>query len=128
MTDKQADKQTNKQAPPMTNSPTNGQASKQADMKPKKAREPKPPQESAGQLLAQRVHESQAMAEGQTMTVTLRIPVAMNRWLDEYVHRAWPEKVRKQELVVEALQLLFARRGRPGEPLIETELLGDKDR
>jgi hypothetical protein len=67
------------------------------------------------------------MAEGPTMTVTLRIPTEMNRWLDEYVHRAWPERIRKQELVIEALRLLFARRGRPGEPLLETDLLGGEE-
>jgi hypothetical protein len=63
------------------------------------------------------------MAESGTTTVTLRIPRELNDWLDEYVHRAWPEKVRKQALVIEGLQMLFARRGRPGEPILETGLL-----
>ena len=63
------------------------------------------------------------MAGSPTATVTLRLPRELNAWLDEYIHRAWPERVHKQALVTEALQLLFARRGRPGEPLLETELL-----
>jgi hypothetical protein len=59
------------------------------------------------------------------MTVTLRIPQDFNVWLDEYVHRAWPQRIRKQELVVEALRMLFARRGRPGEWIAPTDLLPD---
>jgi hypothetical protein len=47
----------------------------------------------------------------------------MNDWLDTYVHGAWPEKVKKQELVVEGLRLLIARRGKPKEEIISTELL-----
>jgi hypothetical protein len=49
----------------------------------------------------------------------------MNEWLDAYVHEAWPSKLRKQELVAEALRLLVARRGGPGEPCIAAALLGD---
>ncbi|MEO2090311.1 MAG: hypothetical protein ABGY75_12540 [Gemmataceae bacterium] len=63
------------------------------------------------------------MSAGPTVTVTFRLPRELNDWLDEYVHRSWPERVRKQELVAEALRLLFARRGRAGEPVIPTELL-----
>ncbi|MBX9583423.1 MAG: hypothetical protein K2X87_24240 [Gemmataceae bacterium] len=63
------------------------------------------------------------MVDSSTVTVTLRLPRAMNDWLDEYVHRSWPERVRKQELVAEALRLLFARRGRAGEPVVPTDLL-----
>jgi hypothetical protein len=61
------------------------------------------------------------------MTVTLRIPQAFNEWLDEYVHRSWPQKVRKQELVIEALRLLYARRGHAGEDIISTPLLGEEE-
>jgi hypothetical protein len=68
------------------------------------------------------------LAESPTTTVTLRIPRALNDWLDEYVHRAWPERVRKQELVIEGLRLLFARRGRAGEPLVDTSLLPGSSR
>ena len=60
------------------------------------------------------------------MTVTLRIPHALNEWLDEYVHRSWPQRVRKQELVTEALKLLYARRGRAGEDILSTPLLGEE--
>ncbi len=73
-----------------------------------------------------RVEEAQEMAESSTMTVTLRIPQDFNEWLDEYVHRSWPQKVRKQELVTEALKLLYARRGRAGEDILSTPLLGEE--
>ena len=66
------------------------------------------------------------MAESATTTVTLRLPRELNDWLDEYVHRAWPERVRKQELVIEGLRMLFARRGRPGEPVLPTGLLPEE--
>ena len=66
------------------------------------------------------------MAESAATTVTLRLPRELNDWLDEYVHRAWPERVRKQELVIEGLRMLFARRGRPGEPILPTGLLPEE--
>ncbi len=80
-------------------------------------------------LLGKRHVQATQMAKSGTTTVTLRLPREMNDWLDEYVHRAWPERVKKQELVTEALRMLFARRGRPGEPVVESELLpkGDND-
>ena len=84
-------------------------------------------QESAtGDLLVRRLAEAQRMAESATTTVTLRLPRELNDWLDEYVHRAWPERVRKQELVIEGLRMLFARRGRPGEPVLPTGLLPEE--
>jgi hypothetical protein len=84
-------------------------------------------QESAtGDLLVRRLAEAQRMAESATTTVTLRLPRELNDWLDEYVHRAWPERVRKQELVIEGLRMLFARRGRPGEPILPTGLLPEQ--
>jgi hypothetical protein len=55
--------------------------------------------------------------------VTLRVPRELNEWLDEYVHRSWPQRIRKQALVIEALRLLYARRGQWGEPVLLTELL-----
>ena len=75
---------------------------------------------------ASRVETAQEMAESSTMTVTLRIPQEFNAWLDEYVHGSWPHKVRKQELVTEALKMLYARRGRPKEEIISTPLLGEE--
>jgi hypothetical protein len=79
------------------------------------------PREPGG-LLARRVAEGRRMAESPTTTVTLRLPRDLNAWLDEYIHRAWPQRVHKQDLVIEALRILFARRGRPGEPVLDTEL------
>ena len=76
---------------------------------------------------ADRVEVAQEMSETSTMTVTLRIPQAFNEWLDEYVHRSWPKRVRKQELVTEALKLLYARRGRAGEDILSSPLLGEDD-
>ncbi len=77
--------------------------------------------------LQRRITEAQALAHSPTTTVTLRIPHALNDWLDEYVHGSWPEKVKKQQLVTEALQLLFARRGRPKEEVLPTALLPEDD-
>ena len=72
--------------------------------------------------LSQRKEKAQAMAASQTMTVTLRIPMDFNAWLDEYVHLSWPQRIRKQELVIEALKLLYARRGKAGDEILETEV------
>lgn len=77
----------------------------------------------ADKLVSGRAAESRRMSDSPTVTVTFRLPREMNDWLDEYVHRSWPERVRKQELVAEALRLLFARRGRAGEPVVPTDLL-----
>lgn len=85
------------------------------------------PQSSAGDLLDGRIAEARRMAESPTTTVTLRIPRELNDWLDEYIHRAWPAKVRKQDLVSEGLRLVFARRGRPGEPILPTTLLPEEE-
>jgi hypothetical protein len=83
-------------------------------------------EQDTGDLLNRRVAEAKRMADGDTMTVTLRIPRELNEWLDEYIHRAWPERVRKQDLVTEGLRLVFARRGRPGEPVLHTGLLPEE--
>ena len=85
------------------------------------------PEGRAGDLLDGRVAEARGMAESPTTTVTLRIPRELNDWLDEYIHRAWPERVRKQDLVSEGLRLVFARRGRPGEPILPTTLLPEEE-
>jgi hypothetical protein len=79
-------------------------------------------------LLACRIAEARRLAATPTTTVTLQLPRGLNNWLDEYVHRAWPERVRKQELVAEALRMLLARRGRPGEPVLDTDLLPEGER
>jgi hypothetical protein len=77
-------------------------------------------------ILEERAALARELAASPTVTVGLRIPVRLNEWLDGYVHGAWPERVRKQELVVEALRLLVARRGGPGEVSISTDLLDVK--
>jgi hypothetical protein len=77
-------------------------------------------------LLVQRLAEAKRMVQSATTTVTLRLPRELNDWLDEYVHRAWPERVRKQELVIEALRMLFVRRGRPHEPMLPTGFLPEQ--
>jgi hypothetical protein len=82
--------------------------------------------DGANDLLEGRTAEARRMAESPTTTVTLRIPRELNDWLDEYIHRAWREKVRKQDLVSEGLRLVFARRGRPGEPILPTALFPEE--
>ena len=77
--------------------------------------------------LSERVAEAGELAVTPTITVTLRIPQGFNEWLDGYVHGSWPEKIRKQELVVEGLMLAYARRGHAGEGVIGTALLGENE-
>jgi hypothetical protein len=133
MTNKQGDNNADMQSDNRTIGQTDKQASPSVVGQPELSaahprvavrREGKRKQErETGDLLEGRISEAERMAESGTTTVTLRIPRELNDWLDEYVHRAWPERVRKQELVIEGLRLLFARRGRPGEPVLQTPLL-----
>jgi hypothetical protein len=76
--------------------------------------------------LERRIEEAKDLSDTSTTTVTLRIPAGFNDWLDEYVHGSWPDKIKKQQLVTEALMLLYARRGKPKEEILHTELLEDK--
>lgn len=69
-------------------------------------------------LLVVRMAAADEMAKSPTMTVTLRIPAAFNEWLDAYRHLSYPERVVKQELVVEGLRMAYLRRGRPGEQVL----------
>jgi hypothetical protein len=89
----------------------------------KRERKKKPADERP--VLEKRIEEAQALSETSTTTMTLRIPAGLNDWLDEYVHGSWPDKVKKQQLVTEALMLLYARRGKPKEEIIPTELLSE---
>ena len=116
MTSHKPIKQTSKKASPTT-------------QKPKAAPAPETPEKEPDELpiLAKRIEEARKMADSPTMTVTLRIPQQMNEWLDEYVHGAWREKIKKQDLVIEALCLVIARRGKPGEEIIATELMPNKE-
>lgn len=75
--------------------------------------------------LPARIDRAKEMANSRTMTVTLRLPQELNDWLDEYVHESWRDRLKKQQLVIEALCMLVARRGRAGENVIPTELLGE---
>lgn len=84
-----------------------------------------PRTKSLAQQLVARRQSAASAAASRTMTVTLRLPQAMNDWLDEYVHQSWPNRIKKQELVIEGLQMLIARRGKAGEPVLPTDLLDD---
>jgi len=124
--DNRTDKHTDKQASPMTIRQTDKVREVEAE-KPERVQKRKERAARPGTLLERRLEEGSRMGESATMTVTLRIPRELNDWLDEYVHLAWPRKVKKQELVVEALRMLFARRGRPSDPVLPTELLPKED-
>jgi hypothetical protein len=76
-------------------------------------------------VLKKRLALADELANTPTTTVTLRMPTGLNQWLDAYAHGAWPAKVLKQELVVEALRLLIAHRGGAREELVTTDLLED---
>ena len=76
-------------------------------------------------LIEERLDLARVLSTSHTTTVTLRLPNGLNEWLDAYIHGAWPERVRKQELVVEALMMLIARRGGPGEQCLESDLVGN---
>ena len=128
LTDRQADRQTDKQTDTQVSEDAGGEGDNPQEVLEvfTTARDPRKRatrEVAPADLLAGRVAEGRRMAGSPTATVTLRLPREFNAWLDEYIHRAWPERVHKQALVTEALQLLFARRGRPGEPVLPTELL-----
>jgi hypothetical protein len=74
---------------------------------------------SRGRSVAkERMAVAEEMSKSPTMTVTLRIPAAFNAWLDAYRHLSYPQRVGKQELVVEGLKMVYLQRGRPGEPIL----------
>ena len=121
---KQYDKQTDKQADLQTIGQADNAVLLLSDQK-VSSTEDKPAirKSSSEALLKERSREAQQMAKSRTMTVTLRIPEELNAWLDEYVHLSFPERIKKQELVTEALQLIYARRGKAKEKVLETPLL-----
>jgi hypothetical protein len=80
------------------------------------------------QLLKERAKLAEALARTKTTTVTLRLPAGMNDWLDGYVHESWRTRVRKQDLVIEALCLLIARRGGVGQEVLATRLLKNAEK
>ena len=132
MTILQADKQTNvqttgqpdKQASKQADKQTTGQTDKlPADARMKASKNDKPTQaKTLAEIIQDRTEEAAKMGETGTTTVTLRIPVELNEWLDEYTHAYYKEKVKKQDLVKEALTLLYLKRGRPGETVIDSDL------
>jgi hypothetical protein len=70
-------------------------------------------------LVEKRMKVADEMAESPTITVTLRIPIKFNEWLDAYRHQSFPERVGKQELVVEGLKLAYVQRGNAKETVLE---------
>lgn len=88
---------------------------------------PGKPSAAPGDQVNQRVTQATQMAKSSTVTVSLRMPHQLNSWLDAYVHESWPERVKKQDLIAEALRMLVARRGKAGEFIIPTELLPEDE-
>ena len=74
-------------------------------------------------VLQERLALADELARTPTTTVTLRLPTGLNQWLDGYVHAAWPARIRKQELVVEAMRLLIACRGGAHEDVLAIGLV-----
>jgi hypothetical protein len=89
--------------------------------KPAKRKGKPPDQARMTAVLKERVAVAEEMAASPTVTVTLRLPSAFNEWLDAYRHLSYPQRVGKQELVVEGLKMVYARRGRAGEAVLSTE-------
>jgi hypothetical protein len=128
MTSKQAGKLTDKQAGNRTSKQAGNRSGSEGDTKGGRGRGNAGNAESDHvELLKTRIGAAEELAKSSSITVTVRIPRALNEWLDAYVHGSWPERVLKQGLVVEALRLLYARRGPPGERVLETELLKDAE-
>lgn len=75
----------------------------------------------------ERVRDATRRAKSTTVTVSLRMPQELNVWLDAYVHESWPQRVKKQDLIIEALRMLIARRGKAGESIVSTELLPEEE-
>lgn len=78
-------------------------------------RQPKKNSRGAEALLQRRVSKAKEMVESEMSIVTLRIPQALNEWLNRYVSLSYPERNTKQALVIEALTLCYLMRGEPKE-------------
>jgi hypothetical protein len=76
--------------------------------------------------LEERIALARELAASPTVTVTLRIPIRLNEWLDTYVHEGWRKDIRKQALVAEALKLLIATHGGFGKERFSKDLLGEE--
>lgn len=64
-------------------------------------------------LRAKRREKAAELAATATTTVTLRIPVGLDDWINRYWRQAYPEKISKKDLITEALCLLYEVRGEP---------------
>ncbi len=75
-------------------------------------------------LIATRRTTANKLAKSPKRTVTLRIPIELNEWLNEYQHLSYPKRLTKGGLVVEGLILAYLCRGRPGEKVLsENEVI-----
>ena len=73
----------------------------------------------ANNLILKRRSAAQKLATSPTTTVTLRIPVELNEWLNEYQHLSYPNRISKGRLVIEGLILAYLRRGRVNEKILD---------
>ena len=69
----------------------------------------------------ERLAKARELAATPTTTVTLRVPVALDDWLNRTWRQTHPERLTKKGLVTEALTLLYLLRGEPNTAL-EQEL------
>ncbi len=128
LSDKQTDRHADKLASKQADLQASGRADNEANTTSASRSKPKARRTPGDQVLIKdRLREAKDLATSPPVPITVRLPSQLNAWLDEYVHRSWPVRVRKQELVAEALRMLYARRGRPGEPLLATELLVEEE-
>ena len=72
-------------------------------------------------ILLERKKRAKVLAASPTTTVTFRIPSALNEWLTEYHHLAYPVRIKKGQLIIEGLMLAYLRRGRPGEKILSED-------
>jgi hypothetical protein len=78
-------------------------------------------QDVSRKLLEERAEAAERMAASPAVTITLRIPAAFNEWLDAYRHLSYPQRIGKQDLVVEGLTMAFLRRGGPGQTVLSSD-------
>jgi hypothetical protein len=89
-----------------------------AGVRPKAKPGKKRVKDAPARLLQERSEAAEQMAASPAVTITLRIPAGFNEWLDAYRHLSYPQRIGKQELVIEGLTMAFLRRGRPGQAIL----------
>ena len=47
------------------------------------------------------------LAKPPRVNIGVKIPSALNEYLDRYVREAWPEKIQKQDLITRGIQLVI---------------------